>query len=69
VLGIDPVLKALFGILIRLYGPERLRQQVSQREGGSHMDVDQFALASLSEDHKEGVAAFFGRRKLRFKGR
>jgi enoyl-CoA hydratase len=24
----------------------------------SHMDIDQFALASLTEDHKEGVAAF-----------
>ena len=24
----------------------------------SHMDVDQFALASMSEDHKEGVEAF-----------
>jgi enoyl-CoA hydratase/carnithine racemase len=35
----------------------------------SHMDVDQFALASLTEDHKEGVAAFHGRRKPRFKGR
>jgi len=35
----------------------------------SHMDVDQFALASFSEDHKEGVAAFLGRRKPRFKGR
>ena len=23
----------------------------------SHMDVDQFALASLTDDHKEGVAA------------
>ena len=34
----------------------------------SHMDVDQFALASFSEDHKEGVAAFLGRRKPRFKG-
>ena len=34
----------------------------------SHMDVDQFALASLSEDHKEGVAAFLGRRKPKFKG-
>jgi enoyl-CoA hydratase/carnithine racemase len=35
----------------------------------SHMDVDQFALASMSEDHKEGVEAFLGRRKPRFKGR
>src|ERR1700689_3676967 len=34
----------------------------------SHMDIDQFALASLTEDHKEGVAAFLGRRKARFKG-
>lgn len=35
----------------------------------SHMDVDQFALASLSEDHKEGVEAFLTRRKPRFRGR
>jgi enoyl-CoA hydratase/carnithine racemase len=35
----------------------------------SHMDVDQFALASLTDDHREGVAAFLGRRKPRFKGR
>jgi enoyl-CoA hydratase/carnithine racemase len=35
----------------------------------SHMDVDQFALASLTEDHKEGVTAFLGRRPPRFKGR
>jgi enoyl-CoA hydratase len=35
----------------------------------SHMDLDQFALASLTEDHKEGVAAFLERRKPRFKGR
>jgi len=36
---------------------------------GGHMDVDQFALASFTEDHKEGVAAFLGRRKPRFRGR
>lgn len=35
----------------------------------SHMDVDQFALASLTEDHNEGVAAFLERRKPRFRGR
>jgi enoyl-CoA hydratase/carnithine racemase len=35
----------------------------------SHMDVDQFALASLSEDHKEGVEAFLTRRKPRFRGK
>lgn len=35
----------------------------------SHMDLDQFALASLSEDHKEGVASFLEQRKPRFKGR
>jgi enoyl-CoA hydratase len=35
----------------------------------SHMDVDQFALASLTDDHKEGVAAFLERRKPHFKGR
>jgi len=35
----------------------------------SHMDVDQFALASLTEDHREGVAAFPERRKPRFRGR
>ena len=34
-----------------------------------HMDVDQFALASFSEDHKEGVDAFLKRRKPRFRGR
>ena len=34
-----------------------------------HMDVDQFALASFTEDHKEGVDAFLKRRRPRFKGR
>jgi len=35
----------------------------------SHMDIDQFALASMTEDHKEGVSAFIERRKPRFRGR
>jgi enoyl-CoA hydratase len=35
----------------------------------SHMDGDQFALASLTEDHVEGVAAFRERRKPKFRGR
>ncbi len=35
----------------------------------AHMDGDQFALASLSEDHAEGVASFLERRKPRFRGR
>ena len=34
----------------------------------SHMDFDQFALASLSQDHKEGVEAFLTRRKPKFRG-
>ena len=35
----------------------------------AHMDLDQFALASQSEDHREGVAAFMERRKPKFRGR
>jgi enoyl-CoA hydratase/carnithine racemase len=35
----------------------------------SHMDSDQFALASMSEDHQEGVSAFRERRKPKFRGR
>lgn len=35
----------------------------------AHMDGDQFALTNLSEDHAEGVDAFLGRRKPRFRGR
>lgn len=35
----------------------------------TYMDGDQFALASLSEDHREAVAAFFEKREPRFTGR
>jgi enoyl-CoA hydratase len=35
----------------------------------SHIDGDQFLLAGMSEDHKEGVAAFLERRKPKFRGR
>lgn len=35
----------------------------------AHMDLDQFVLTTTSEDHKEGVGAFLGRRKPRFRGR
>jgi enoyl-CoA hydratase/carnithine racemase len=35
----------------------------------SHMDVDQFALASMTDDSKEGIAAFLERRKPSFRGR
>jgi enoyl-CoA hydratase len=35
----------------------------------SHMHVDQFAIASKTEDHLEGVAAFLERRKPTFRGR
>ncbi len=34
----------------------------------SHMDVEQFALTMLSEDFKEGVEAFFQKRKPKFTG-
>lgn len=35
----------------------------------SHMDNDQFALASFSADHKEGLDAYLGRRQPHFRGR
>ena len=35
----------------------------------SQMEMDQFALASSSEDHREGVEAFLARRKPVFRGR
>lgn len=35
----------------------------------SHMDSDQFALAAMSADSQEGVAAFLARRSPRFTGR
>jgi enoyl-CoA hydratase/carnithine racemase len=38
-------------------------------ELAAHMDGDQFALTTTSEDHREAVGAFKGRRKGRYTGR
>jgi enoyl-CoA hydratase/carnithine racemase len=35
---------------------------------GAYMDGDQYALAAISEDHREAVAAFFEKRPPRFTG-
>lgn len=35
----------------------------------SHMDLDQFTLTATSEDNKEGIAAFLGKRRPKFRGR
>ena len=34
----------------------------------TYMDADQYALAALSDDHREAVAAFFEKRPARFTG-
>jgi enoyl-CoA hydratase/carnithine racemase len=34
----------------------------------AYMDGDQYALAALSEDHREAVAAFFDKRPPNFTG-
>jgi enoyl-CoA hydratase/carnithine racemase len=34
----------------------------------TYMDADQYALAALSDDHREAVAAFFEKRPGRFTG-
>jgi enoyl-CoA hydratase/carnithine racemase len=55
--------------------PVQMTKQTVNRLAGalddlaSSMEMDQFALASSSEDHREGVEAFLARRKPVFRGR
>jgi 1,4-dihydroxy-2-naphthoyl-CoA synthase len=35
----------------------------------SHMDLDQYTLTTMTDDSKEGVAAFMEKRTPRFRGR
>jgi enoyl-CoA hydratase/carnithine racemase len=55
--------------------PVQMTKQTVNRLAGalddlaSQMEMDQFALASTGEDHREGVEAFIARRKPVFRGR
>lgn len=47
---------------------EALNAAAAQQAAGMHMDRDQFLLATRTEDHREGLRAFFDRRPGRYTG-
>lgn len=73
--ALDTALSFAERIAIQPPIPVRMTKQTVNRVSGalddlaSHMDADQFTLTALTEDNREGVAAFLEKRKPSFKGR